>query len=305
MDNIFITVAIPCYNGEKTLERCVDSILLQTYTNYELLIIQDGSTDKTPEIAEQLCKKDARIRVIHQENRGLSASRNRAIREARGEYISFIDADDTICPDYIEKLQQAVLMYKADIAVCQYYIDKKQGNDNGIHTISKQDMYKEILIPQRNFAAFAWNRLYKIELIKKCNLSYDEEIYGNEDELFNFQYLEVCGTIAIVEKELYHYIINNGSIMFSQGYNPKRILANKAFEYMLKASDGKEHHTDTQVAAMWYNLILKRRIYLSHAKVEQKQIDIINQMLRLNPKAFLKAPLPVKYKLAYPIWAII
>lgn len=305
MESTYITIAIPCYNGENTLERCVDSILQQTYDYFELLIIDDGSKDKTPQIADKISLRDDRIRVIHQENRGLSASRNRAIQEAKGTFVSFIDSDDTICPDYISKLYQAVMENDADLAVCQYYTDKKKGLDNGIHIISKKDMYKEILVPQRFIAAFAWNRLYKVEVIRDNGLLYDEKIYGNEDELFNFQYLEVCGKIAIVEKELYHYIINDNSIMFSRGYNPKRILANKAYEYMLNAAKDKEYYKDVQVAAMWYNLILKRRIYLSRAKVEKEQMTTINKMVRLNPKAFFIAQLPLKYKIAYPIWAII
>lgn len=304
MEQALITVAIPCYNGEKTIERCVDSILAQQYRFFELLIINDGSTDRTPELVKAISEKDERIRVITQENRGLSASRNRGIEEANGKYIAFIDADDYICPDYLNRLYDAIESTDAELAVCKYYTEKPSGKDGGTYLIEKADMYKELLVPTNNIAAFAWNRLYKIEVIKRSGILYDTKIYGNEDALFNYQYLKYCDKIAVVDKELYHYIINTGSIMFSKGYNPKRILANVSFEYMLKDAKGHEYLEYVQVAAMWYNLILKRRIYKSKAKVSKADISVINKMLRENPSAFMRAQIPLKYKLAYPFWTL-
>ena len=305
MQKKIITVGIPCYNGETTLERCVVSILNQTFRDFELLIIDDGSTDSTPRLAEELARTDSRIRVIHQENRGLSASRNRTISESVGQYVCFIDSDDTICTTYLEKLFHAIIKFDAELSMCKYYIDRQTGEVGETKTLSVDETYRELLIPTKNYAAFAWNRLYKMDIIKKYGLRYDEHIYGNEDALFNYQYLEHCNKVAIVDEELYHYIINTNSIMFSKGYNPKRILANKSFEYMLKEAEGKERYEFVQVAAMWYNLILKRRIILSRAKIDPKQMEIINRMVRLNRKAFYKASIPLKYKLAYPFWTVL
>ena len=305
MTDVQITVAIPCYNGEKTIERCVESILAQTYTNYELLIINDGSKDNTPAVIEELAKKDSRIRIITQENRGLSATRNRGIEEAKGEYISFIDADDYICPDYLDRLYTAITATGADLAVCKYYTSEQPDKDGGVYTIDRSTMYKELLIPNENIAAFAWNRLYKLDIINDAGLRYDARIYGNEDALFNYQYLKYCDKVAVVDKALYHYIINTGSIMFSKGYNPKRILANMAFDYMLEDAAGQPYLEYVQVGAMWYNLILKRRIILSKARIPDSEMKSINKMLRLNPAAFMKASVPLKYKLALPFWALI
>lgn len=305
MTEVQITVAIPCYNGEKTIERCVESILAQTYTNYELLIINDGSKDNTPAVIEELAKKDSRIRIITQENRGLSATRNRGIEEAKGEYISFIDADDYICPDYLDRLYTAITATGADLAVCKYYTSEQPDKDGGVYTIDRSTMYKELLIPNDNIAAFAWNRLYKLDIINDAGLRYDARIYGNEDALFNYQYLKYCDKVAVVDKALYHYIINTGSIMFSKGYNPKRILANMAFDYMLEDAAGQPYLEYVQVGAMWYNLILKRRIILSKARIPDSEMKSINKMLRLNPAAFMKASVPLKYKLALPFWALI
>ena len=305
MTEVQITVAIPCYNGEKTIERCVESILAQTYTNYELLIINDGSKDNTPAVIEELAKKDSRIRIITQENRGLSATRNRGIEEAKGEYISFIDADDYICPDYLDRLYTAITATGADLAVCKYYTSEQPDKDGGVYTIDRSTMYKELLIPNDNIAAFAWNRLYKLDIINDAGLRYDARIYGNEDALFNYQYLKYCDKVAVVDKALYHYIINTGSIMFSKGYNPKRILANMAFDYMLEDAAGQPYLEYVQVGAMWYNLILKRRIILSKARIPDSEMKSINKMLRLNTAAFMKASVPLKYKLALPFWALI
>ena len=202
MGEKIITVGIPCFNGEDTLERCVNSILDQSFEHFELLIIDDGSTDSTPDIADKLSTRDSRIRVIHQKNRGLSGSRNRTISESCCNYVCFIDSDDTIEKDYLRDLYQAMIDNDADLSICKYYLDncKHEVGENKI--VSINEAYRELLIPTKNYAAFAWNRLYRVDVIKKYNLQYDEQIYGNEDALFNFQYLEHCDRVVMVEREV-------------------------------------------------------------------------------------------------------
>lgn len=115
-----ITVIVPVYNVEKYLRRCLDSIIGQTYQNLEILCIDDGSIDNSGEICEQYAARDARIKVIHQENQGLSTARNRGLDAAEGEYIAFVDSDDYILEDMYKKMLAKLLDYNVDLCVCQW-----------------------------------------------------------------------------------------------------------------------------------------------------------------------------------------
>ena len=130
-----ISVIVPVYNVEKYIERCVESVLAQTHKEFELILVDDGSTDLSGEICEKLKTKDNRIRVFHQENKGLSAARNKGLIEAAGEYITYIDSDDYVDAFYLEVLHQNAVQYHADISVCGYQRvwenNKTQKRENG------------------------------------------------------------------------------------------------------------------------------------------------------------------------------
>lgn len=164
-----ISIIIPIYNVEKYLEECIESVISQTYRNLEIILVDDGSTDRCLEICKKYEKKDNRIKVIHQENAGVSVARNIGIDFSTGQYIGFVDSDDFIEKDMYEELYQDLNVEKADIAGCDYYIyDTCKSTKSDILTKTKSVMKtEEALIKMnqlRGFGVGVWNKLYKREL---------------------------------------------------------------------------------------------------------------------------------------------
>lgn len=294
-----VSVIVPCYNASGTLERCIRSLLDQTCGDFEIITVNDGSSDGTSDVLRRLSEEDDRIIILDQENAGVSAARNNGMKVAHGEYISFVDADDYVEPVFLERLINSIS--DADIAVCHYITeaaDERRSSD----TVSVEDLYREMFLPQDNIAAFVWNRLYRASIIKEFALKFDEKIYACEDTLFNFMYMKNVSKAGICREYLYHYVINPDSAMFGKGFNERKISANIAYGYMLDEAAGKPQKSLIESAAMWFNLILKRQIYKSRYVPEPEELAAINRMLRLNVWAFMEAPIPLKYKVAYPYW---
>ena len=121
MPNSLITIIVPVYNSEKTLHRCVDSILDQTYQNFEILLINDGSKDHSGDICDEYAKSDTRGRVFHKENKGVSAARNTGLDNAKGAWVSFVDSDDWISSEYLNVLYKEAIVTNADVVTCDFF----------------------------------------------------------------------------------------------------------------------------------------------------------------------------------------
>lgn len=296
-----ISIIIPCYNAEKTIGKCISSLLNQTYNNLEIIVINDGSTDKTGDKLQHISDKDDRITILDQVNSGISSARNSGMKVAKGDFYSFVDADDYVEPDYLSKLFSNIS--GADLALCRY--SSQTGSTNCHHNvITVEDVFREMMVPQENIAAFVWNRLYRASIIRDHKMIFNEAVYACEDTLFNFQYMQYVRKVGVCGEILYHYVINDSSTMFRKSFNEKKITANIAFKYMLRNSREKKYRRWVEVAAMWYNLILKKQIFGSQYIATSKEMETINKMLSLDSRAFMAAPIPIKYKLAYPIWRI-
>lgn len=214
-----ITVIVPVYNSEKTIGKCVKSILKQSETDLEVLLINDGSTDKSQKICESLAEQDKRIRVINKKNAGVSAARNTGILYARGEYLQFVDSDDFIDMDMCRSLLSAMEEGRADMSLCGFHhwfggkdVIKLPGFVNS-SLLDKGGFAQCFLeLYQYGFLNMPWNKLYRKELISDY---FEEDLSLGEDLLFNLAYLENAKTIAIVQKPLYHYRQERGSISLS------------------------------------------------------------------------------------------
>lgn len=204
-----VSVIIPLYNVEKYLSQCIDSIINQTYKDIEVILVDDGSTDKSPQICDQYTHVDDRIKVIHKDNGGQSSARNRGLEIATGDYISFVDSDDWLHPLMYEKLVQAAGTLGADVVSCYpvFVIDgkvierKQTGNCSTIET--KQDIFDKLNSPDLRFEV--WNKIYKKKLLD--NIRFEEgRIY--EELLFDrFVFLNV-NMVAVVDFNGYYYRIN-------------------------------------------------------------------------------------------------
>ena len=171
MENPKISIIVPDYNAEKYLQRCIESILAQTFRDFELLLIDDGSKDNSGYICDEYAKMDSRIKVIHKENGGLSDARNVGIQASSGSYIALVDSDDLIAQNFIEELYKCCIKSNAMIAVCSYskfsnedeiIISNNQGN---AQIISGRELVKQIYRGQAGkFGFVAWNKLYSRKL---------------------------------------------------------------------------------------------------------------------------------------------
>ena len=225
--NPLISVIVPVYRVEQYLHRCVDSILAQTYTNLEIILVDDGSPDCCGEICEGYAAKDSRIRVIHQENGGVSTARNAGLDVCTGEYICFVDSDDYIHPEMYEKMLFAQLEHQVDICVCQWQYEFADGR----HPITPEMIDPTIfdVKTSRELARYfygepieiltsvvVWNKMYKRELL--CDLRFCGRMM--EDEAYLTELLSGNKTVWVMPQLFYVYVQNNASLTaapFQQG----------------------------------------------------------------------------------------
>lgn len=213
MENSKISIIIPIYNVEKYLKKCLDSVVKQTYTNLEIILVNDGSTDNSKSIAEKYVKNDERVILINKENGGLSDARNYGIERATGKYITFIDSDDEITEDYVEYLMNLIKKYNTDISIASYrLVCKNKSFDYGKNykeeKITGKECLKRMLLDE-GFTVSAWAKMYKADLFD--NVKYPVgKIY--EDNGTTYKLIMQCKEIAYGPKAIYMYYKRNGSI---------------------------------------------------------------------------------------------
>lgn len=207
MQNL-VSIIVPCYNAESYIKKCLESIFLQTYINIEIIIINDGSTDNSLNICQELQKQDKRIRIINQENKGASIARLEGIKQAKGEYLSFVDSDDFIEPDYIELLVYAIEKHQTSIAACNMVKHQADESPKIIKNYHSQILNEEEL-HKRFFSYDFWGfpgKLYKKGIFENI---YFPKATINEDYVVMAQLFSQFKQIAYIDIPLYHYLIHN------------------------------------------------------------------------------------------------
>ncbi|MCI5959208.1 MAG: glycosyltransferase family 2 protein [Lachnospiraceae bacterium] len=206
-----ISVIVPVYRSEKTLQRCVESLLNQTEQDFEILLIVDGPPDNSGVLCKELQKTDSRIRVIEQDNSGVSRARNRGIAEARGEYIRFVDSDDYVDSDSNAVLLEAMKRTGADLVVAGYHhlyfgrdiLKKPETHCFALKALSGDDEKSVLELYKKGFLNMPWNKLYKKELMKD---GFPTDLNLGEDLLFNEAYMLRCDRIVTVDAPVCNYI---------------------------------------------------------------------------------------------------
>lgn len=222
-----ISVIIPIYNVEKYLRQCVDSVLAQSHTNIEIILVDDGATDGCPQICDSYEQKDARIKVVHKKNGGLSDARNVGLELAHGKYVCFFDSDDVVHRDIITELYQACVQSDADISTCYFerftdsHIEKDEGKVQNEDYTGKELISRIYRGQGEKIAFVAWNKLYKKSLFETHNITYPVGKH-HEDTYTTYKLLYYAKSICIVPKELYFYRVRQGSIMNSM-FSMKRL----------------------------------------------------------------------------------
>ena len=225
MDSL-ISVIVPIYNVEKYLDRCVDSIINQTYKNLAIILADDGSPDNCPKMCDDYAEKDSRIKVVHKENGGLSDARNVGMEVATGEYVSFIDSDDYISLDFYETLLETIVDNDSDIVECgvvKFYENEKFDKYNDDLKVTNYDTVDALdgLISESPFKQHVWNKLYKSSVALDIPYAVGKL---NEDEFWTYQIFGKAKKVTRINKTMYYYFQRGSSIM-GNGYNIKRLDA--------------------------------------------------------------------------------
>ena len=241
-----ISVIVPIYNCEKKLNRCIESILNQSYKELEIILVNDGSTDDSLKICNQYKEKDSRIKVVNKENAGVFAARNTGIECAQGKYIQFVDSDDYIEKDMCTMLVKAMENTEADMVLSGFYhrylnediVKVPKGKENS--ALNKKEFAESFLeLYQQGFLNMPWNKLYKKELIRK---KFKENLSLGEDLLFNLKYMEMAEKIAVVEEPLYYYIQERGNANLSAKKREDKL---EIAEYICRETE-KFYHENLQ-----------------------------------------------------------
>lgn len=210
-----VSIIIPMYNVEKYIEKCIESVINQTYKNLEIILVNDGSPDNCKGIAKHYSKFDNRIKVINKNNGGLSDARNAGLKIVTGDYVCFVDSDDYIELNTIEVLINSEGTLNPDVIVFSYFNEKVDFNES---IISKTPVQLDVenLESMTSIIGYAWNKLYKTSLIKDCNISFIKGLSLVEDIVFNENIFLNAEKIHYLNKPLYHYIDRKRSSLIKQ-----------------------------------------------------------------------------------------
>lgn len=218
MQGDLISIIIPIYNVQKYLNKCVKSVLEQTYGNLEIILVDDGSTDSSGEICDKCKESDERIVVIHKKNGGLSDARNAGIDISKGEYLFFLDADDYLSPNAIEIMYSKIISENADLAICNFTWTNSEGEkfcgEDVIcdEILNKEDLLGKLVKSDNFYYVVAWNKLYARKLFEKLRFTYGKI---HEDEFIVHRIFGECNKAVSLSEILYYYIKTNNSITTS------------------------------------------------------------------------------------------
>ncbi len=216
-NNRLISIIVPIYNVEKYLSKCIESLLNQTYTNIEILLVNDGSTDNSKKICEQFKGKDSRIKLINKENGGLSDARNKGLQKSIGKYITFVDSDDYVEKNYIETLYSLITKFNSEIAIADFRVikgDKQKIKEKDIkeYCITSEKAIDEMLYSDFYYIS-ACSKLYKKELFENVEFPKGKMF---EDVGTTYKLIIKANKIACTNKKIYNYVIRNNSITTSK-----------------------------------------------------------------------------------------
>ena len=272
-----VSVIVPVYNVEKYLVRCVQSILSQTYRDLEIVLVDDGSKDSSPQICDQLATQDPRIKVVHQENQGLGGARNTGLMNATGAFITFIDSDDYVGETHIENLYSSATKAQADIAVGFYVSVNEKGkitrkkNHLKIGDYEHERVFNELLLPMIGteeghhsdtaVEPSCCMSLYRLSIIKEHNISFasTKEIIA-EDQFFNIDCFMYAQKVVVTEVDDYYYYMNSQSL--TRKYDKERFNRTINYYHCLKQKVGQYGLSELAEKRIARSFLMKTRIAL-------------------------------------------
>lgn len=272
-----ISVIVPVYKVEQYLHRCVDSILAQTFTDFELLLINDGSPDNCGAICDEYAAKDARVRVFHKENGGVSSARNLGLDNAKGEWVAFVDSDDWVETQFLECFLED---RNFDMVIQSYKIHSKKAEtvflthgcyiNNEISTLMSH-LEESRFSPIRHL----WNKCFRNKIISQSRLRFNESIHLGEDYLFIIEYLYFCEKVVCISECNYNYVI------YQSGLHAKPTNIDKIISWHLEILKASEHYS--QKFNRTFEEGLKKSIYNQLVPIifRTKDLDLVGKERRL------------------------
>lgn len=282
-----ISIIVPCYNTAQYIRRCLDSLIQQTFSEIEILCIDDGSTDNTLSILKEYEKKDSRIRVFHQENdKGPGLARNVGLENATSPYTMFCDADDWYEPNMCELMYETIEKEKTDIVQCHTFFDYEKNYDSEITAKRRADEYynpnikgyynldNHIILASNEVL---WNKIFRTDMIRKSGVKFERHI-GNDDSIFWFSIACYAQNIFYIHQKLYHYFFRSDSIMDNffrsniKTFDRFIFMFNKICVYLKKKCLHKKYRLFIETR---YNIFLKQNDDLT-----AEQLDEIMKLLK-------------------------
>lgn len=271
MREMFVSIIVPVYNVEQYLKECIESILAQTWKNFEVILVDDGSTDSSGKICDEYSQKKEFISVIHKKNGGLSSARNAGIDVAQGDYLAFIDSDDVVHPRYLSELVAIVKKEKADLAACNFCVGSlcrwKNFSEVKYDIRCNEDVLKK-MNDNDVVVTVAWNKLYHAKFFREYGLRYPVGKI-HEDMFLTPQILYYTKKMVITNVQLYFYRQRENSIMNSS-FSIKQLDALDAIEFRIELF---QHWNKQYLQASEYESYIRKSNEL-YKKMKEEETDL-------------------------------
>ena len=276
-----ISVIVPVYNTEKYLDRCIQSILAQTYTDFELLLIDDGSTDLSGEICDKYAEQDSRVKVFHKENGGVSSARNLGLDKANGDWVTFVDADDWVPTLYLNNLSDNT--NSADFVVSIVGENDNISYQGSIIKKLEANLIGDYIEAATNFLTWSspWAKIYKRTILEEKNIRFDERLFSGEDLVFVLEYMCIVRSILVKESCGYCYTETRGLSKREMNYNEINLVVEKII-YNISCLEYKYHIdlTKWKVNSIWN--------YITKYKVPNNLSSLYNDIKQLSRKQYMQ-----------------
>lgn len=291
-----VSIIVPIYGVEAYLSECVESLLAQNYGNLEILLVDDSSPDRCPEICDRYAQKDPRVKVIHKINGGAASARNAGLDAATGDYICFVDADDVTRKDYVRHLLTAAEDSDADIAVCGYHNLTKNGSC--VMPVQAPGLYTQV--DYLNFfltdwtCALLWNKIYRRDVIGSLRMLQGHRI---DDEFFTYRIVMNSRRIVVTDTPLYDYRIRISSVMHDAGDKAEQIMLDRIEYTKLRYADIAQQYPDLEQAFL-LNALDAMTLYWRCSKSMTKAQKQIRKWIKEHFWKIMRLRMPLHIKLA-------
>lgn len=291
MKDIFISVIVPIYNMENYIIRCIDSLLNQTFSNMEILLIDDGSTDSCPYICDRYAAAHDMVHAFHKENGGLSSARNYGMEQAIGNYVVFVDPDDWVDSDYLQNFVTLQRKYPKVLPAVGVYISSVENEKTCIQYSKILEFEGEesliALMRSQFYCGFTVNKLYDMEIIKKNELRFDVELGAAQDLFFNYEYICLCKKVIYDSVPKYHYFQHEGGVTNSP-ITKRKLSGFMTYDKIIAKAKNVHPRIETMARCTQVNLALSMLEKYYQMKNENKEtLHIIRSYLRKGMSCFL------------------